>query len=66
MAGKGTQWRFVGRHPEALDDDRMMAAGDAVKLTDKEMQQPTAARLIAEGQLLPMTRAAANKRSADV
>jgi hypothetical protein len=45
-------YRFVGGHPDTLDDGRPVSAGSTVTLTGMEVLKPSAARMIADGVLV--------------
>lgn len=47
-------FRFVGDHADELDGGRPVGPGDEVKLDEKALSQPIAARLIEEEKLLPI------------
>jgi hypothetical protein len=46
--------RFVGQHPEDLANGRVLAPGEAVKLTDQDTQDDHNKRLIDEGRLIAL------------
>lgn len=47
------KYRFVGLHPDTLDDGRPVAPGDFVTLSDEDALLPSAASMLADGVLAP-------------
>jgi hypothetical protein len=62
----GKNYRYVGSHPETLDNGSPVAPGDYVKLTDEELKSPQNASLLEEGVLVEAPDAGkAKKESGD-
>lgn len=49
----GTEYKCISDHAEDLSGGQIVAPGESVKLTEKEVEDPHNARLIEEGKLIP-------------
>lgn len=56
-----TDYRFVGNHPDNLDDGSTVEPLAKVSLSADEAKQPHAARMLADGLLIEIKKPAATK-----